>query len=176
MPNENPIVKIAKIVSNDDADVMKDIDICVNDTDTYFKNNTVDYDERGITPEDVEEGEIEEDEIRWLGMIDILQKYGYVCEVDTSDFLEDFIDTVQDFNATKNCNLTINEDWFDEEADIFEWCEVLDGNWVSEGFCIADIEFDGDDLVLFPCPLEQLEELNGYAQTAGYSIKHAKDA
>ncbi len=122
MSEESPIIKIAKIISNDDTDVIKDINICVNDTDTYFKNNTVDYDERGITPEDWEEGEIEED------------------------------------------------------ADTFEWCEVLDENWASEGFCIADIEFDGDGLVLFPCSLEQLEELNGYAQTAGYSIKHAKDA
>lgn len=53
---------------------------------------------------------------------------------------------------------------------------MLDGNWASEGYCIANIEFDGDDLVLFPCPLELLEELNGYAKEAGYSIKHAKDA
>ncbi len=92
MSEESPIIKIAKIISNDDTDVIKDINVCINDTDTYFKNNTVDYDERGITPEDWEEGEIEEDRIRWLGMIDILQKYGYVCEVDTSEFLKDFID------------------------------------------------------------------------------------
>ena len=44
-------------------------------------------------------------------------------------------------------DLPINADWFDEDADTFEWCEVLDENWASEGFCIADIEFDGDDLV-----------------------------
>lgn len=176
MSEENPIGKIAKVISNNDADVMKDIYICINDTDTYFKNNTTNYDERGITLEDIEKGEIEKDDIRWLGMIDILQEYGYVCEVDTSEFLEDFIDVVQDFNATKNNNLPINADWFDEDADTFEWCEVLDGNWAPEGYCIADIEFDGDDLVLFPCPLEQLEELNGYAEEAGYSIKHAKDA
>ncbi len=176
MPEKNAIEKIAKIISNDDNDVMDDINICVNDTDTYFKNNIVDYDERGITPEDIEEGEVEEDGIRWLGMIDILQKYGYVCEIDTSEFLEDFIDVVQDFNSTKVYNLPINADWFDEDADTFEWCEVLDGNWASEGYCIANIEFDGDDLVLFPCPLELLEELNGYAKEAGYSIKHAKDA
>ena len=144
--------------------------------DTYFKNNIVDYDERGITQEIIEEDGIEEEEIRWLGMIDILEKYGYVCEVDTSEFLEDFIDAVQDFNGTKSNNLPINADWFDEDADTFEWCEVLDGNWSSEGFCIADIEFSGDDFVLFPCPLEQLEELNRYAEEAGYSIKHAKDA
>ena len=176
MSEESPIIKNSKDNFNDDTDVIKDINVCINDTDTYFKNNTVDYDERGITPEDWEEGEIEEDGIRWLGMIDILQKYGYVCEVDTSEFLEDFIDAVQDFNGTKSYNLPINADWFDEDADTFEWCEVLDENWASEGFCIADIEFDGDDLVLFPCSLEQLEELNGYAQTMGYSIKHAKDA
>lgn len=176
MSEESPILKIAKIISNDDTDVIKDINICINDTDTYFKNNIIDYDERGITPEDIEAGEIEEDEIRWLGMIDILEKYGYVCEADTSEFLEDFIDTVQDFNGTKSYNLPINADWFDEDADTFEWCEVLDENWASEGFCIADIEFDGDDLVLFPCSLELLEELNGYAKAAGYSIKYAKDA
>ena len=172
---ESPIQKIAKVISNNN-EVMEDIDICVNDTDTYFKNNIADYDERGITPEDVQEGEIGEDEIKWLGMIDILQKYGYVCEIDTSSFLEDFIDTIQDFNGTKNNNLTISAVWFDEDAEIYEWCEVLDENWASEGYCIADIEFDGDDFVLFPCPLEQLEELNRYASEAGYSVKHAKDA
>ena len=56
MSEESPIIKIAKIISNDDTDVIKDINVCINDTDTYFKNNTVDYDERGITPEDWEEG------------------------------------------------------------------------------------------------------------------------
>ncbi len=128
MSEKNPIEKIARVISNNDADVMKDIDICVNDTNTYFKNNTVDYDERGITPKNIEEGEIEEEEIRWLGMIDILQKYGYVCEVDTSGFLEDFIDTVQDFNGTKSNNLPINADWFDEYADTFEWCWTVTGH------------------------------------------------
>ncbi|MCI9079669.1 MAG: hypothetical protein HFH68_12250 [Lachnospiraceae bacterium] len=176
MSEGNPIEKIAGVISNNDSDVMNDINICINDTDTYFRNNIVDYDERGITPESIEEGGIEEEEIRWLGMIDILEKYGYICEIDTSSFLEDFIDTVQDFNSTKSNNLPINADWFDEDADIFEWCEVLDSNWSSEGCCIANIEFSGDDLVLFPCLLEQLEELNGYAEEAGYSIKHAKDA
>lgn len=175
MPEKCPIEKIAEIISNNDADVMKEIDICVHDTDTYFKDNAVNYEERGITTEVIKEAEIEEDELRWLGMLDILQKYNYAWEVDTSDFLEDFIDTVQDFNGTKSNNLPINEDWFDEDAEIFEWCEVLDGYWASEGYCIADIEFDGDDLFLFPCPIEQLEELNRLAEEEGYSIGYAKN-
>ena len=108
-------------------------------------------------------------------MLDILQKYNYAWEVDTSDFLEDFIDTVQDFNETKSNNLPINEDWFDEDAEIFEWCKVLDGYWASEGYCIADIEFSGDDLFLFPCPIDQLEELNSLAEEEGYSIGYAKN-
>lgn len=176
MPEQYPVTKIAEIISNNDADVMKDINICVNNTDTYFKDHAGDYDERGITMEDIEKGETEKDEIIWLGMIDILEKYGYVCEVDTSSFLEDFIEIVQDFNGTKANNLPINTDWFDEDAEIFEWCEVLDGNWALEGYCIADIGFGGDDLVLFPCPPEQLEELNSYAQQAGYSIGYARNA
>ncbi len=98
MPETCPIEKIAEIISNNDTDVMKEIDICVHNTDTYFKDNAVNYEERGITMEVIEKAGIEEDEIRWLGMLDILQKYNYAWEVDTSDFLEDFIDTVQDLD------------------------------------------------------------------------------
>ena len=66
MPEQYPIIKIAEIISNNDADVMKDINICVSNTDTYFKDHAGDYDERGITAKDIEKGEVAKDEIIWL--------------------------------------------------------------------------------------------------------------
>ena len=65
--------------------------------------------------------------------------------------------------------------WTNRCSDWMQTFEVLDGKWASQGFCIADIDFGGDDYLLFPCPVNILEKLDNLAQKAGYSIDYAKN-
>ncbi len=173
MADKSPIEEIAEIISGNDPNVMELVKSCVYNAAVYFKDNTSRYEEHGMYIDDPDS--YEEDEIPWIGMNDILEDNGYVYGIDSSSYLEDYIYAIESCKAFGLNGLFIDEEWFDEENEMQNWFEVLDGKWASQGFCIADIDFGGDDYLLFPCPVNILEKLDSLAQKAGYSIDYAKN-
>lgn len=173
MPDKSPIEEIAEIISGNDQKVMELVKSCVYNTEEYFKDNTSRYENHGIYIDNKKS--YKEYNIPWIGMNDILEDNGYVYGIDSSSYLEDYIDAIESCKAFGLNGLSINEEWFDEEDEILSWFEVLDEKWADQGFCIADIGSDGDDYLLFPCPVNILEKLDSLAQKAGYSIDYAKN-
>lgn len=173
MAGKSPIEEVAEIISGNDQNVMELVKSCVYNTDTYFKDNTSRYEEHGIYIDD--QDSYEEEEIPWIGMNDILEDNGYVYGIDSSSYLEDYIYAVESCKAFGLNGLSIDEEWFDEEDGMQAWFEVLDKKWEDKGFCIAGIDFGGDDYLLFPCPVNMLEKLDNLAQEASYSIDYAKN-
>lgn len=167
--NENPIYKIAAEISDQDGAVLKEVCECLSDTQKYFMENEEDYEERSVTYDEGEEV------VQWLGMVDILIKNNYVCERDYKDELEDFLYFVQELKGIKSNDLTLEEDWFDEDADITDWCSIIDGKWASQGMCIAAIDIDSDSYVIFPCKINVLQNLQEYAGETEFGIEHACD-
>ena len=111
--------------------------------------------------------------VQWLGMVDILIKNNYVCERDYKDELEDFLYFVQELKGIKSNDLTLEEDWFEENADITDWCSIIDSKWASEGMCIAAIDIDSDSYVIFPCKINVLQNLQEYAEETEFGIERA---
>ena len=72
-------------------------------------------------------------------------------------------------------NLQMEDDWFDEEDTITNWCSILDRRWEIEGFCVGGIDIDSDSYVLFICEVETLKELTKWSNRIDQRIDHAKN-
>lgn len=167
--NENPIYKIAAEISDHDAAVLEEVSECLSNTEKYFSEHEEEYGERDVTYDDGEAL------LQWLGMVDILQKNNYVCERDYKDELEDFLYFMQELRGIKDNHLPLDEDWFDEDAEITDWCDIIDGKWASQNMCVAVIDIESDSYVMFPCNINVLHKLLQYAEKAGYQIARVCD-
>ena len=169
MSAASSIIEITKMITNNDKMVIGKVSSCVEDIKKYFEDHREQYSDRGI--DDFEEEE--ESVLCWLGMVDILDENGYVCERDYKDEKEDFVYFVNGLKGMSDYDLCIEEEWLDEDEGINEWAEILDDKWAAGGCCLASIDIDGDCFVLFPAKVSEMETLNDYAETAGYRIDYA---
>ena len=169
----HPIYKIASLISGNDSDVIDELSQCIMDTSSYYSSHIEQYDERGMAQED----ELEETEdIQWIGMADILIKNQYACECDwKADLTEEFLFNMEQIKEIKNNNLQLKQEWFDEDAEITEWCEIIDERWLPQNKCVAAIDIDSDSYVMFPCDRDILGTLNEYADELGFQIVLACD-
>lgn len=161
---------ITKAICEENDEVMREVDSCLADPEGYFEKHQDQFDERGI-----EEYEEIEEEISWLAMVDALENNGYACEVDWSASLEDFLYLLGELRGVQTKELFMDEEWFDEDGEVSEWCEILDAKWAPEGFVVLAIDIDSDSYVLFPYELNQVEELSEMAESMDYRIDFAKN-
>ena len=159
------LLEIAQIVSHGDEAVLSELTRCLTDQDVYFSAHQERYEERGI------ESDAEPEQIRWLGLVDILEENNYVCERDWKDEKEDFVYFFSNLSGVKRLKLEVDPDWLDESGDIEAWCRILDEKWAGQQCCAAAINIDSDSYVLFACTLEDLARLEPLAQVTDYSIE-----
>ena len=165
----DPIIEIARTVSQGDETVLAQAALCSADIKKYFFQNISSYEERGI------DGTTDESTLKWIGLVDILINANYLCERDWKDESSDFIYFMQNLNTTKALQLDIDEQQLDSSGDIPQWCETLDALWEQQGVCIAAFDIDSDSYVLFPCKASDLPELQQYASESGRRIDLAKN-
>ena len=157
--------EIARLISDGDEAVLAELTGCVEDTAAYFAAHSDRFAERCIF-------EAEDwAQIRWLGMVDILETHGHVCERDWKDEKEDFFYFLQNLKGTKRLGLEMREEWLDKSGDIPAWCAVLGEKWAEHRCCVAAISIDSDSYVLFPCKLDVLEQLERLAAQTAYCIE-----
>ena len=161
-PFGSNVLEIAKLISSGDEAVLKDVSACTEDPAGWFTAHQDRYGERCIlSPDDPKL-------IQWLGLVDILEEHGWVCERDWKDELEDFSYFVQNLHGFQKLGLELEPDWLDEDEDIPAWCGVLTEKW--EGVCVAAIDIDSDSYVLFPATAPQFDELQKLAEEIGHCI------
>ena len=159
------ILEIAQIISDGDEAVLAEVSTCLADTDVFYAAHQARYQERCV------DAGAEPEQIRWLGLVDTLEEYGYVCERDWKDEKEDFVYFFSSLPGVKRLGLEINPDWLDEQGDIAAWCGVLNGKWAARHCCAAAIGIDSDSYVLFACTLEDLARLARLAESTDYVIE-----
>lgn len=168
-PEMDPIIEIARIVSQGDSAVLSQAALCSADIKKYFSENTIGYEERGI------DDTTDERTLKWIGLVDILINASCLCERDWKDEKSDFIFFLQNLNTTKALNLKIDEHQLDDSDDIPRWCETLDTLWKQQGACVAAFDIDSDSYVIFPCKVSDLPKLQQHAALSGYRIDLAKN-
>ena len=165
-------VAIAAAISADDKAVIARMKDCVSNTKAYVQKNEERFEERGFEIEDLED---EEEEIRWLALVDILEENEYVCERDWKDELEDFVYFVGNLKSVKARALPLEKEWFDEEGNVVDWCKVLDEKWKDLGCCVAAIDIDSDSYVLFAYDVDKVDKLCELAEELDRTIDWAKN-
>ena len=151
----------------EDGSIHDAIEDCLESPWSYFEDNIDRYDERGIDEDETEET------IIWLGIADELIDANEAVELDWNPELEDFTYFMKSLADKKN--LQIEDDWFDEENTITNWCSILDRKWEAAGFCVGGIDIDSDSYVLFICKEETLKELTEWSNRIDQRIEHAKN-
>lgn len=149
----------------EDGSIHDAIENCLESPWSYFEENIDRYDERGIDEDETEET------IIWLGIADELLDANEAVELDWNPELEDFSYFMKSLADKKN--LQMEDDWFDEEDTITNWCSILDRRWEIEGFCVGGIDIDSDSYVLFICKVETLKELREWSNRIDQRIDHA---
>lgn len=163
-----PLVEIARLVSDRDEQVLQEVLACVSDIQTYFSENSEQYEEHGFEKDD-------EGVLRRIGLVDILEKYQYVCERGWKDERDDFIYFLQELKGTKRYGLSVEEDWLEEDGDVAAWCSILDEKWKDKNYCMAAFDIESDSYVLFPCSMADLAMLKSLAEQSGNRIDLAKN-
>ena len=149
----------------EDGSIHDAIENCLESPWSYFEENIDRYDERGIDEDETEEN------IIWLGIADELLDANEAVELDWNPELEDFSYFMKSLADKKN--LQMEDDWFDEEDTITNWCSILDRRWEIEGFCVGGIDIDSDSYVLFICKEETLKELTEWSNRIDQRIDYA---
>lgn len=172
---EHVFLKIMECVTDGNQKLMEEMENCISNTEDYYKKHLDEFEERGMGEIEVEEEGIEEDEIQWIAMVDILEKGGYVAECDWCVSKEDFLYSVENLNKVKSKDLKIEDSWLEYDQNITEWLEIIDEKWGKEGMAMFAFDIDSDSYVLFPCKTEKLEQLKEWAEEAGYRIAYGKE-
>lgn len=160
--------EIAKLISAGDRAVLEEISACTENPRAWFETHQDRYMERSVMSADNSEL------IQWLGLVDILEEHGWVCERDWKDELEDFSYFIQNLHGFQQLGLKMDPAWFDPDGDIPAWCGVLTQKWEAQGVRVAAIGIDSDSYVLFPAPTAQLAALQTLAEEIGQSIDYVE--
>lgn len=154
---KNSIINISKIISHNDNEVINEINNLMNNKDNYIT-------ERGI------DENCSVNILFWFIMVDTLEKYNYVCERDWKDEFEDFIYFLSNL---KTFDLDIDNDIFNKDESIIEWCKIIDSK--CEPKCIGCIDIDSDSYVLFVSNNDEINELKRLAREISNNIDYAKN-
>ncbi len=187
MEREEVLLKIAQLISNNDSDVIIEVEECIDDIQKYVATHLEEYEDRSMTLEDDSE-----EDLQWLGMVNCLIRNNYVYETDDNVQITEFGWDLKNLCGFKEYGLSldskfldvdygvdrydINEDDedvfdYDEEEDFIEddniigWCKYLDNKWADENVCIGMININSDSYIIFPIDCDVLEELEDLADS-----------
>ena len=187
MEREEVLLKIAQLISNNDSDVIIEVEECIDDIQKYVATHLEEYEDRSMTLEDDSE-----EDLQWLGMVNCLIRNNYVYETDDNVQITEFGWELKNLCGFKEYGLSldskfldvdygvdrydINEDDedvfdYDEEEDFIEddniigWCKYLDNKWADENVCIGMININSDLYIIFPIDCDVLEELEDLADS-----------
>ena len=151
----------------DNQTVISKLARCFDSPNTYFDENAERYDERCI------EADEEKDKIIWIAIVDELIESGDVIELDWKEGFEEFIAQMK--NLADNNNLDLQENRLNKGVNIPAWCEILDEEWNSQGFCVGAMDIDSDSFVMFVCRRETLEKLMALGKKVNQRFDFAKN-
>lgn len=187
MEREEVLLKIAQLISNNDSDVIIEVEECIDDIQKYIATHLEEYEDRSMTLKDDSE-----EDLQWLGMVNCLIRNNYVYETDDNVQITEFGWELKNLCGFKEYGLSldskfldvdygvdrydINEDDedvfdYDEEEDFIEddniigWCKYLDNKWADENVCIGMININSDSYIIFPIDCDVLEELEDLADS-----------
>lgn len=152
------LLKIAEILSFNDREVVKKLEIILEDFCNYLRNNiNFRYNDNEINAL----SNREKIELKVVAMVWLLSESGYICYLDWKCELEDF---QMIFNVMKKVGIDENicniEDLIlDEDDDIEVWSEEFNKVFSKEDIFIGNIDTNSDSYSIFPVNKENFKKL-----------------
>ena len=128
----------------------------------YYADYAERYEERSIEGDDVDD-----DVIRWYGIIDEMLDEQKGWGFDFSFYLEDFTDCVE---AIMPEELSLDGIPLNEDDDITVWAKAINDAWQESGYVFAALEIDGDEFDTFVYTKSNYEKLVALAKSIGHRI------
>lgn len=144
------ILEIAEAISANHEDVMRQLEWALTHPKEYFTKNAQRFHEREIDYENEEaEDEIDLDDLFFLAMVDELQEYGYLYEVDWKCSLEDFLwslEQLKNYTMISHILPSLN---LDENFNVDMWIEKINDALDGKAYiCYVDIDSDSFPLII----------------------------
>lgn len=177
-PKEEAITKeeIEKIyeilvncITNKDEKVLAEVKDCITATVDYAEKHQERYEMRGI---DIVQ---DEEELQWIGLVDILIENGYAEEFDWKCEKEEF-ELLFKLRQFEKLYPTLSKPELDETGNIESWCSVIDRKWKADKVCVAQLDIDSDSYVVFPIDKSILNTVSKKAGEIGQVIKQIIEA
>ncbi|MDE7206991.1 MAG: hypothetical protein K2N90_07530 [Lachnospiraceae bacterium] len=108
---------------------------------------------------------------QWQTCVKLLTDRHFLCYCNLNLSPDNFMEMLAETASVKANQLSVERTVFDDEGDLFDWCDALDEQWKDAGFCMATFEAeDDDDNLMFPYKAEALEDLSDLAKEIGVRI------
>lgn len=185
--NPEAPVDIVRTISGNDLSAVQEAQECVEQTMSWYQNHQDAYGERGLDEECMEDGygprwmddEGRMNNLRWIGIVDILIAHKYATERDHSDLKEDYVGmltSLENFQKLlPDFDKSLLDGVLDEKGWIVPWFEQTDAVLSSQGCVVAALDIESDSYVIFPCRTEDLEKLAALAAATGNRIDYARN-
>lgn len=168
MRSEDIIIYIAECIGQKNQEVISALKLCLQYPESYKPIYFDGY--RGYMNDEINEGELQ-----WFALEDILSKSNYVCELDYKCELDDFLYNLCKLKGMETYHVTTAGIVFNQSDCIADWCAELDRAWSSQGICIASMDMESDSYVIFPTTVSELAHLKKVAERIGKVIDYAED-
>ena len=152
-------VRLARLLTGGDMSVMNEIDYAdIGSASNFFHMHKQSFAERGIdTMSDL--AAYDSGKIWLLGLVDILIKHDYACELDWKADIEEFVWAVEQLFIVRAMSLPVNSFGLFEDDDVELWLTELNKNWQTLNFCLLQVDINSDSYVLVPCLLHVLDKV-----------------
>lgn len=184
---EDVLIKIAKLITENDTDVVEEVKACISDIQAYMDMHLEEFEEFCLNLDSYSE-----EDLQWIGMVNCLRYNNYIAEFADDVNITDFGWGLKSLKNFERFNLDLDtqfqnedygierydgyeddddnysydsEDEFLESDDIVSWCKTLDSKWADEDICLGMIDIENDKYLIFPVEVKVLEQLEDLADS-----------
>ena len=152
------LLKIAGILSFNDREVIKKLEIIFEDFRNYLRE---DSNFRYIDDEIKALSDKEKIELKVMALVLLLSERGYICYLDWKCELDDFAmlsDAMKKVGIDENI-YNIEDLNLDEDDDIEIWCEKFNREFAKKDVLVGNIDTNSDSYFIFPITKQKLNQV-----------------
>ena len=157
------ILEQARAISQNDPEVVEQIDFALSNPKEYLKKNTERFDERGIDFDDKDIlDEFEPEDLLFLAMGNELEAHGYSIEVDYKCGLEDFfggLEQLKTYDLIADVIPIVKTECLNKD-DVDVWIEKINAALDGKAYVLYN-DIDSDSYPLIIVTPETFKLLNG---------------
>ena len=107
------LLKIAQIISNNDDDIIDEVNECINNIEMHGQEHIEEFEERDIA---IKYDTLED--LQWISLINILVRNNYVMQIKEHCTITDFGWALRSLRTFKEYGLSLDSKFIEEDYDL----------------------------------------------------------